>query len=69
MRYASPKVRRARQQLQRELYEPHDPGAPQAIAQAVDELIKAHITPLIEASLRGELREAKRKGPKRAGMR
>lgn len=65
--YASLKVRKARRQLQRELFEWRDAGAPaNAVSDAIDELIHAHIAPLIEAKLRGELREVRRKDPKRA---
>lgn len=60
-------VRKAGRRLERELEEFRSAGAlPNAVAHAIDELIHAHIAPLVEAKMRGELREAKRKGPKRA---
>jgi hypothetical protein len=66
---ASLKVRKARRQLQRELFEWRDAGAPaSAVSDAIDDLIHAHIAPLIEAKMRGELREARRKDPKRAAL-
>jgi hypothetical protein len=61
------KVRNARRRLERELTEFRDAGAmPNAVVHAIDEFIYAHIAPLIEQTVRGALRGAKRKDPRRA---
>ena len=63
MYVASLTVRRTRRRLQRLIGE----GAPAgAVCEAIDDLIYAHIAPLIEGTLRASLRDAKRKDPKRA---